>query len=120
MIDIRYGDNLELLKQIESESIDLIYIDPPFNTGKTQRRTSIKTVQAEEGTRIGFQGLVHNLAGKFSRLADVAFSIDSHSTQNLGGSELLAHPVDDVCGKKRRNFLFHLLQISPKNRNFWI
>ena len=56
MIDIRYGDNLELLKQIESESIDLIYIDPPFNTGKTQRRTSIKTVQAEEGTRIGFQG----------------------------------------------------------------
>lgn len=56
MIDIRFGDNLELLKQIESESIDLIYIDPPFNTGKTQRRTSIRTVQSEEGDRIGFQG----------------------------------------------------------------
>ncbi|MBQ6504734.1 MAG: site-specific DNA-methyltransferase [Flexilinea sp.] len=56
MIDIRFGDNLELLKQIESESIDLIYIDPPFNTGKTQRRTSIRIVQSEEGDRIGFQG----------------------------------------------------------------
>ena len=56
MIDIRFGDNLELLKQIESESIDLIYIDPPFNTGKTQRRTSIRTFQSEEGDRIGFQG----------------------------------------------------------------
>ena len=56
MIDIRFGDNLEILKQMESASVDLIYIDPPFNTGKTQPRTSIRTVQSEEGGRIGFQG----------------------------------------------------------------
>ena len=56
MVDIRFGDNLELLKEIDSESIDLIYIDPPFNTGKTQRRTSIKTVQDEAGARVGFLG----------------------------------------------------------------
>ena len=30
------GDNLPILKDhIKSRSIDLIYIDPPFNTGKT-------------------------------------------------------------------------------------
>ena len=45
-----------LLKEIDSESIDLIYIDPPFNTGKTQRRTSIKTVRDDDGTRVGFLG----------------------------------------------------------------
>ena len=56
MIDIRFGDNLDLLKEIESESIDLIYIDPPFNTGKTQRRISIRTVHDDEGERVGFQG----------------------------------------------------------------
>ncbi len=56
MIDIRFGDNLELLRQIDSASVDLIYIDPPFNTGKTQRRTSIRTVQNDEGNRVGFQG----------------------------------------------------------------
>lgn len=56
MIDIRFGDNLTLLKKIKAESIDLIYIDPPFNTGHTQRRTSLKTVHDEEGDRIGFQG----------------------------------------------------------------
>jgi site-specific DNA-methyltransferase (adenine-specific) len=33
---IYYADNLEVLKSIPSASIDLIYIDPPFNTGKTQ------------------------------------------------------------------------------------
>lgn len=32
------GDNLLILKDhIKSQSIDLIYIDPPFNTGKTQK-----------------------------------------------------------------------------------
>lgn len=39
-----------------SESIDLIYIDPPFNTGKTQKRTTIKTISSENGDRKGFQG----------------------------------------------------------------
>jgi site-specific DNA-methyltransferase (adenine-specific) len=41
---------------MESESVDLIYIDPPFNTGKSQKLTTIKTVQSENGNRKGFQG----------------------------------------------------------------
>ncbi len=36
--------------------MSLIYIDPPFNTGKTQRRTQIKTDRVEDGDRRGFQG----------------------------------------------------------------
>lgn len=39
-----------------SSSVDLIYIDPPFNTGKVQGRTQIKTIRAENGDRTGFQG----------------------------------------------------------------
>lgn len=27
------GDNLDLLKKVENESIQLIYFDPPYNTG---------------------------------------------------------------------------------------
>lgn len=38
MNKIIFNDNLKVLKQLESESIDLIYIDPPFNTGNTQKR----------------------------------------------------------------------------------
>ena len=37
-------------------SVDLIYIDPPFNTGKVQRHTQLKTVQSDEGDRSGFAG----------------------------------------------------------------
>lgn len=31
------ADNLEVMKQLPSESIDLIYIDPPFNTGTVRK-----------------------------------------------------------------------------------
>ena len=36
MNQIFFGDNLPILKSLPDESIDLIYIDPPFNTGKVQ------------------------------------------------------------------------------------
>ena len=53
---IYFGDNLEILRSISDRSIDLIYIDPPFNTGKTQSRTQIQTYQSENGDRTGFGG----------------------------------------------------------------
>jgi site-specific DNA-methyltransferase (adenine-specific) len=56
MNKIYFGDNLPILQGMESESVDLIYIDPPFNTGRVQQRTTIKTVRSESGSRKGFQG----------------------------------------------------------------
>jgi site-specific DNA-methyltransferase (adenine-specific) len=53
---IHFGDNLTVLKTLPSESIDLIYIDPPFNTGKKQEMKTIRTVRDENGDRKGFQG----------------------------------------------------------------
>jgi site-specific DNA-methyltransferase (adenine-specific) len=53
---IYFGDNLPILQQMKSESVDLIYIDPPFNTGKRQSRTQIKTERSETGDRTGFSG----------------------------------------------------------------
>jgi len=33
-----YGDNLEILRnQIASESVDLVYLDPPFNSNANDR-----------------------------------------------------------------------------------
>jgi site-specific DNA-methyltransferase (adenine-specific) len=56
MHSIYFGDNLPILQSLPDESIDLIYIDPPFNTGKTQARTQIKTERNEQGDRVGFKG----------------------------------------------------------------
>ena len=50
---IYFGDNLPILQAMPAASVDLIYIDPPFNTGKVQGRTQIKTARSQEGDRTG-------------------------------------------------------------------
>ena len=55
-IEVLAGDNLPIITNFEAGSFDLIYIDPPFNTGRAQSRTRIKTERDEEGDRTGFQG----------------------------------------------------------------
>ena len=55
-IEIYHKDNLEVLKNMKSNSIDLVYIDPPFNTGKIQDRKSLKTIRSNNGDRTGFKG----------------------------------------------------------------
>jgi site-specific DNA-methyltransferase (adenine-specific) len=49
------GDNLAILKALPASSFQLIYIDPPFNTGRVQERTNRLARQSETG-RLGFQG----------------------------------------------------------------
>jgi len=51
-----HGDCLDVLPGIADSSIDLIYIDPPFNTGRIQRRDRLRTVRDAEGDRTGFAG----------------------------------------------------------------
>jgi site-specific DNA-methyltransferase (adenine-specific) len=53
---ILLGDNLELLPAFPAGSFQLIYIDPPFNTGKVQERRTLRAVRDEGASRQGFQG----------------------------------------------------------------
>jgi site-specific DNA-methyltransferase (adenine-specific) len=51
------ADNLEVLPTLEKGSVDLIYIDPPFNTRREQRRTRIQVIRDDVGgDRAGFHG----------------------------------------------------------------
>ncbi|MBJ7354611.1 MAG: site-specific DNA-methyltransferase [Thermoleophilaceae bacterium] len=54
--NILLGDNLELLPQIPDASYRMIFIDPPFNTGKEQTRRTLETVADDDGARTGFAG----------------------------------------------------------------
>jgi site-specific DNA-methyltransferase (adenine-specific) len=53
---IVFGDNLAVLGDLPDGSVPLIYIDPPFNTGRTQSRTALRTVRDDVGDRTGFGG----------------------------------------------------------------
>lgn len=56
---IYFEDNLAVLKNLPSASVNLIYIDPPFNTGKNQKRTQIRTRRSADGDRRGFSGRLY-------------------------------------------------------------
>ena len=56
MLRIVQGDNLNVLRTLGAGSIDLIYIDPPFNTGREQNRVTIRSERDAAGDRTGFQG----------------------------------------------------------------
>ena len=75
-----YGDNLEILqKYVPDESINLIYIDPPFNTGKLQRRTEIQVEPDADGDRVGFQGRTYRThKGKTTHYTDKFESSDAY------------------------------------------
>jgi site-specific DNA-methyltransferase (adenine-specific) len=53
---ILLGDNLDLLPEFADGSFQLIYIDPPFNTGKAQTKKTLQTTPDEDGDRTGFNG----------------------------------------------------------------
>jgi site-specific DNA-methyltransferase (adenine-specific) len=50
------GDNLEVLPRFADGSFQLVYTDPPFNTGGTVRRRTLEVVRDDKGERVGFQG----------------------------------------------------------------
>lgn len=55
---IIHGDNLDVLPTLADGCAALIYIDPPFNTGRARRHTRVKVERSspQEGDRVGFGG----------------------------------------------------------------
>ncbi|HLI61502.1 MAG TPA: site-specific DNA-methyltransferase [Solirubrobacteraceae bacterium] len=54
--EIILGDNLDVLPRFADASFQLIYIDPPFNTGRERRRRTLAMAPDPDGDRTGFQG----------------------------------------------------------------
>jgi len=50
------GDNLEVMGDLPDGLFRVVYLDPPFNTGKDQVRTTTTTKAASDGSRGGFGG----------------------------------------------------------------
>jgi site-specific DNA-methyltransferase (adenine-specific) len=53
---ILLGESLELLGGFAAESFQLIYIDPPFNTGARRTRRVLSAVRDDSSARLGFGG----------------------------------------------------------------
>jgi site-specific DNA-methyltransferase (adenine-specific) len=73
------SENLSALRNLRGASVELIYIDPPFNTGVTQKRTRIKTIRDAAGDRTGFGG-------------------NRYRTEKLASTPIYADLFDDYIG----------------------
>jgi site-specific DNA-methyltransferase (adenine-specific) len=51
-----FGDNSTVLEALPEATFDLVYLDPPFNTGRTQSRRTLEVVTDDDGDRVGFGG----------------------------------------------------------------
>jgi site-specific DNA-methyltransferase (adenine-specific) len=61
MREIILGDNAEVLPKLPASFAELIYIDPPFNSGHTQRRKRLRVTADAEATRRGFGGRTYRV-----------------------------------------------------------
>lgn len=68
-----HGDNLPILQSLPDASFQLIYIDPPFNTGRKQLRQNTKSVRSPNGTRIGYKGQTYETVRGLVTSYDDAF-----------------------------------------------
>ena len=50
------ADNLGYRRDLPDGAFTVIYIDPPFNTGKKQTRRTLSAEASEKGDRTGFKG----------------------------------------------------------------
>jgi site-specific DNA-methyltransferase (adenine-specific) len=50
------GDNLEVARALPDGAFDLVYLDPPFNTGRRRERRTVRVTADPAGARVGFAG----------------------------------------------------------------
>src|SRR5690349_24877119 len=54
--EIVLGDNLDVMPSFPDGAFRMIYLDPPFNTGRERTARRLRTVAASDGDRTGFGG----------------------------------------------------------------
>jgi site-specific DNA-methyltransferase (adenine-specific) len=94
------SDNLSALRALPDASVELIYIDPPFNTGVTQQRTRIRTIRDAAGDRTGFGG-------------------NRYRTEKLASTPIYADIFDDYIGFLRPRILEAHRILTPTGSLFF-
>ncbi len=53
---LMHGNNLDAIAALPDAAFTVVYLDPPFNTGRSQKRQSTTSVRSESGSVVGFKG----------------------------------------------------------------
>ncbi|MFL2664847.1 MAG: DNA-methyltransferase [Dehalococcoidia bacterium] len=100
-LKIYFENNLKILKSMPANSVDLIYVDPPFNTGKKRSHSIMKNIQSDTGDRVGFQGK------KYSTSTSNIYSYEDKIDSYLDFLRLRVEESKRIL-KKNGSFFLHL------------
>jgi site-specific DNA-methyltransferase (adenine-specific) len=67
------GDCAGVLPRLPDGAFDMVYVDPPFNTGRAQRRERLRVVADDDGDRAGFGGRRYRSESRGALQFDDAF-----------------------------------------------
>ena len=81
MLTVYLSDNLPVLRSTLSGSVDLTYIDPPFNTGHAQRRTRLRK-RLFEDTHDSLGVLATRNLGNDATKASVEVNLRGHDVRD--------------------------------------
>lgn len=104
------GDSLEVLRQLPAQSVDLIYVDPPFGTGQVRRLDSIRTGFGAK-SRKGFGDRLYKFEVTSSHSYRDDMSLEEY-VDFLAASLQLAHRVLKPTGSIYVHLDFHAVHYA--------
>lgn len=120
--EVRHGDCLDVMRNIPAESVDLVYVDPPFFTQKTHslvtrdRETTFQFSDQWE-SRLQYLEFLRARVREFRRLLKPTGSLYFHCDTNA--SHHIRCLLDEIFGESmfRSEIIWHYRRWSNSQRN---
>lgn len=119
--DVYLGDCLEMLKMVPESSVDLVYLDPPFFTGNTQRLTTRNRTEQFEFSDVwrsanDYAHFLYQRMCEMKRVLKTTGSIFFHCDRNA--SHIARFLMDDIFGEEmfRSEIIWHYRRWSSGER----
>jgi len=114
VLEVIHGNNLDVLAEFPDGYFRLIYLDPPFNTGKTQARKGISYKDSFDN----FHGFITPRIREFKRLLSKDGSLFLHL--DYRESHYVKVWTDEIFGKD--NFMNEIIwsyDFGARNKHKW-
>lgn len=105
-----YGDNLDVMREMNSESIDLIYLDPPFNSGKNYNISMIE----KDGSKSKAQVQAFEDTWSWGPSANLAYDELMTSTSELISSDIKGLIESNVKYLGKTSLAAYMVHMAPR------
>ena len=120
--EVRHGDCLEVVRSLAAESVDLVYVDPPFFTQKTHSlvtrdRATTFQFSDEWKSRVEYINFLRARLKEFQRVVKTTGSLFFHCDTNA--SHHIRCLLDEIFGEAmfRSEIIWHYRRWSNSQRN---